>query len=115
LNLIFRDVYQIHKLSTLAIVAFSLGNYIAGELVNFVVKDIALRNKNKVSVATPGSDLEGVLQILTGFLDKYDQTVIFCYPSLFRILIEEGKKVGINWKNYNVKWCYGGGTVSSKK
>jgi len=42
-ELIFRDVYQIHKLSTLAIVAFSLGNYIAGELVNFVVKDIALR------------------------------------------------------------------------
>jgi phenylacetate-CoA ligase len=107
-EILCRNFYQIHKISTLVIVTYSLGNYIAGELNTFIWKEIALQYGNKITVATPGSDLEGVLEILKGFIDKYDQIIFAGYPNFFKLIIEAGEKEGINWKNYKVKFQYGG-------
>jgi len=113
-EMICRNIYQIHKIPTLFIVGYSLGNYIAGELNTFCWKEIALRNKNQVTVATSGSDIEGILEILKGFIDKYNQIIIGAYPSLFRLLLDEGEKEGINWQSYKIKWQYGGELCSTK-
>jgi phenylacetate-CoA ligase len=107
-EMILRNMWQIHKIPTLVIVGLSLGNYIAGELNTFCWKEIALRNKNKITVVTPGSDIEGILEILKEFIDKYEQIIIISYPSLLKLLLDEGEKEGINWQRYKIRWLYGG-------
>jgi phenylacetate-CoA ligase len=113
-ELICRNIYKIHEIPTLFIICYSLGNYIAGELNTFAWKEAALRNKNKLTVATPGSDIEGALEILDAFIDKYDQIIIGAYPSFFKLLLDEAEKRGIDWQKYNIKWHYGGEACSPK-
>jgi phenylacetate-CoA ligase len=107
-EILCRNMYRIHEIPTLVVVAFSLGNYIAGELNTFLWKEIALRHGNKVTVATPGSDLEGILEIFKGFIDKYDQIIVGGYPNFFKLFVDAGEREGINWKKYNIKLLYGG-------
>jgi phenylacetate-CoA ligase len=113
-EMILRNMWQIHKIPTLVIVGLSLGNYIAGELNTFCWKEIALRNKNKLTVATPGSDIDGILEILKEFINRYEQIIIISYPSLFKLLLDEGEREGINWQKYKIRWLYGGEPCPAK-
>ena len=107
-----RNIWQTQKKSTLVVVCFSLGNYIAGELNSWFWKDIALRNKGLLTVATPGSDLEGTLVVAKKFIDHYDQIIFGAYPYFFKLFLDTGEKNGINWKKYNIKFYYGGEGMS---
>lgn len=107
-----RNIWQTQKKSTLIVVCFSLGNYIAGELNTWFWKDIALRNKGLMTVATPGSDLEGTLAVVKKFIGHYDQIIFGGYPYFFKLFLEAGEDEGINWKKYDVKFYYGGEGMS---
>ncbi len=107
-----QNIWQTQKKATLIIVCFSLGNYIAGELNSWFWKDIALRNKGLLTVATPGSDLEGTLVVVKKFINHYDQIIFGGYPYFFKLFLDTGEKAGIDWKKHNIKFFYGGEGMS---
>jgi phenylacetate-CoA ligase len=104
----FIQNWGIDKKSTLIIITMALGNWIAGMLTTDVIKRIALKGKYRLSIATPGTDVKQILNIIKWVAPNYDQAIILVYPSLLKLIIEEGEKFGIKWRNLNLKFWLGG-------
>jgi phenylacetate-CoA ligase len=104
----FIQNWNIDEKSTLVIITMALGNWIAGMLTTDVIKRIALKGKYRLSIATPGTDIKQILNIIKWIAPNYDQIIILVYPSLLKLIIEEGEKFGIKWRNLNLKFWLGG-------
>jgi phenylacetate-CoA ligase len=104
----FIQNWNIDEKSTLVIITMALGNWIAGMLTTVVIKRIALKGKYRLSIATPGTDVKQILNIIKWIAPHYDQVIILAYPSLLKLIIEEGEKFEIKWRNLNLKFWLGG-------
>jgi len=107
-ELFFRQNWDIDKKATLVVITMALGNWIAGELVSGIIKRIAIEGKYPLSITTPGSDVNQILTIIKGLGFNYDQVIMVAYPSLMKKILEEGKKIGIDWRRLNLKLWLGG-------
>lgn len=112
-ELFFLQNWDIDKYSTLIIVGMALGNWIAGELATGVCKKLAIQGKYPLTIATPGSDLEQICDVIENTGANYDQILLLIYPSFLKSLFEKGEKRGINWKSLNIKLWVGGESLSS--
>jgi len=110
---LLRDT-QMDKKSTLLIVGLALGVYSSGEAMTHAMKDIAKHGKYPLTVATPGSEKEGVLQILKHFAPYYEQISLWAYPSFLREVIDGAEEEGIDLKNLNL-WVVLGGEGFTKQ
>jgi len=104
----FIQNWNIDEKSTLVIITMALGNWIAGMLTADVIKRIALKGKYRLSIATPGTDVKQILNIIKWVAPHYDQVIMLAYPSLLKSIIEEGEKFEIKWRDLNLKfWLRG--------
>lgn len=107
LELTYKNCYGIDRYSTLFIVCFALGAWVAGEMCLGLVKSIA-RKDYPMTAVSPGMDLHESLKIIKDLGKKYDQIVIGGYPPFVKDIIDYGEKDGICWSDYRIKFLHGG-------
>jgi phenylacetate-CoA ligase len=84
LELTYKNCYGIHRDSTLFIVCFALGAWVAGEMCLGLAQAIAKKDY-PMTVVSPGMDIQESLKIIKNLGKKYDQMVIAGYPPSSRI------------------------------
>jgi len=107
LELTYKNCYGIDKDSTLFIVCFALGTWVAGEMCLGLAQAIAKKDY-PMTVISPGMDLQESLKTVKNLGKKYDQIVIAGYPPFVKDVIEGGEKEGISWSEHKVKFLCGG-------
>ena len=111
-ELLLVDSFGINKYSTLFIVSFSMGMWVAGTLTLRAVQDIASRHK--MTVITPGINKNDVLNIIKKLGPKYEQVIIAGYPPFVKDIIDGGGTNGIDWKKLKVKFLFAAEAFSEK-
>jgi phenylacetate-CoA ligase len=106
------DSFGIDKQSTLFIVSFSMGMWVAGTLTYCAAQDIAA--KYKMTVITPGINQKDVLKVIKSLGSKYEQIIIAGYPPLVKDIIDEGDDAGIDWKKNKIKFLFAAEAFSEK-
>lgn len=111
----FVQFYGIDKKSTLVIMTLALGTWTSGEKMAQALRLTATsKKKYKMTVVTPGANVEEVIEIVKNLSDQYDQTVIVGYPPFVKTVVDEGEKEGIDWKSLNLRLGLGGEGYSEK-
>lgn len=104
----FVQFYGIDKKKTLVILTLALGTWTSGEKMAEALRMAAKNPKYKMTVITPGANLEEVIEIVKSLSSEYEQTVIVGYPPFIKSVIDEGIRHKINWKKFNTKLGLGG-------
>jgi len=111
----FVQFYGIDKKSTLVIMTLALGTWTSGEKMAQALRLTATSSKNyKMTVVTPGANVEEVIEIVKNLSNQFDQTVIVGYPPFVKTVVDEGEKEGIDWKALNLRLGLGGEGYSEK-
>ena len=99
--------FELDKKSTLFLVCFAMGMYVAGP----ITMNSLLRMGEKgypVTVVTPGYAPDEVLRLIPLLAGKYDQIVLSGYPPYVKELIDLGATRGIDWENMDTKFLLAG-------
>ncbi len=111
-ELFMLDSFKIDKRSTLCVVSFSMGMWVAGTLTYRALQDIAVRYR--MTVITPGINKNDVLNVIQRLGPKFEQVIIAGYPPFVKDIIDEGESMGMNWKKFNVKFLFAAEAFSEK-
>lgn len=103
-ELFLLDSFKVDKKSTLFIVSFAMGMWVAGTLTHRAVEDISSRYN--MTVIAPGINKNDVLNIVKKIGNKYDQIIVAGYPPFVKDIIDEGETQEINWGKYQVKFLF---------
>lgn len=91
-EMIFRDIFRIKKQeSTLVIICFAMGVWVAGHYTLGSCRAISRRGYNLTAI-TPGIEKEDVLSILHTLAPKFQNVVIAGYPPFLMNIFIEAKK-----------------------
>ncbi|MDP2930357.1 MAG: hypothetical protein Q8N56_01990 [bacterium] len=104
----FVQFYGIDKKRTLAITTLALGTWVSGEKMAQALRMTAVKKKYKLTVISPGTNLEDTLEAVKNLSQNFDQTIIVGYPPFIKTVIDEGERQGIDWKKVNLKIGLGG-------
>lgn len=99
--------FEMDKYSTLFLVCFAMGMYVAGP----ITLNSLLRMGEKgypVTTVTPGYSPEDVLRIIPELAPHYDQIVLAGYPPYVKEIIDKGAARGINWKDIRTRFLLAG-------
>lgn len=88
---IFRQSFHSHYRSTLVVVAFAMGNWIAGGYTQAAVTALAARG-HRVSVITPGIDVPTILDNIERLAPLYDQVVLVGYPPFVKDVLDQATR-----------------------
>lgn len=86
-ELIFRNMFNIQERSTLVIIGFSMGTWIAGTYTKASVLGLA-GNGYRLNLATPGIEIEDILPLLERFGGTFDQIILAGYPPFIKDVVE---------------------------
>lgn len=101
-----RANFSIHTRSTLYIVGWGMGVWIGGVFSYEAVRIVAERGGYPLSVITPGTSKEEILNAVKSLGHLYDQIIIGGYPPMIKDLVDEGVRQKISWKRYNTKFIF---------
>lgn len=107
---IFDYFWDICSKRVLFINAMSLGIWIGGTIGSFLYKSLCDKYKS-FTVITPGADPERVVDVLEKIGSYYDLIFISSYPTLLKMIFEEGDKRNLPWDKLNVRIGTGGDTL----
>lgn len=94
--------FDIDKRSTLVIVCFGMGTWIAG-LYTFLSTHIAARDYN-MNIITPGFSKEETIRIIENLGPLYEQIIIAGYPTFVKDVLEQWKNV--TKQSFNFKFLF---------
>jgi phenylacetate-CoA ligase len=94
--------WDIHRRTTLLLVCYDMGMWVAGEMSADLSREMAKKHPG-MTVATPGSDIAETLAVIRDLAHGYQQTIILGYPPFLRQLIVRGEEEGIVWKDLHVR------------
>src|SRR3989338_10115197 len=106
------DSFGIDKNSTLLIVSFAMGMWVAGTLTYRAVQKIA--ENYRLTVITPGINKQDVLNVVRKIGNKYKQIVIAGFPPFVKDIIDEGERQNIDWKKHKIKFLFAAEAFSEK-
>jgi len=106
-ELFLASFFELDKKSTLFIVCFAMGMYVAGPVTMRSVLHLGEKGY-PVTVVTPGYSPDDVLNIIPGIADKYDQVVLAGYPPYIKEILDQGIDRGIKWKNIRLRFLLAG-------
>jgi len=109
----YRDIFGAGKTSTLVVVCFSMGTWIAGTFTTACT--IAVADKGyRINVITPGLETEEILKVVRNLGHQYDQIILAGYPPFIKDVIDEGYRSDINWKKCKVRFLLAGEAFSEQ-
>ena len=100
-DLFMRLYWQIDKKSTLCVNAYAMGPWMAGFSVHSAIRP--LTQKYKLTLATPGADIDSIVYTIVKLSKLYDQTIIFSYSTFVRTILDRLEDANINIKKLNLK------------
>lgn len=96
------EAHNINKIPTLIIVGLGLGSWISGEQTSWAMRSLAVQDNN-ITVITPGTNIEEMLEIIKEFCPHFPQTLLISYPPFAKTIIEEALRKKLPLKKYNLK------------
>lgn len=112
-EIIFRKIFKIRKdESTLVIICFSMGVWIAGGYTLAACRHIA-RNGYQLTTVTPGTEKEDIFHIFRQLTPRFKNIVIAGYPPFLMDVVVEVSRRGILPKK-NIKLITAGDKFSEK-
>lgn len=109
-ELFLTDVFDIDRRSTLFVVAFAMGSWVAGTLTYRCAQDIAERHP--LTVVAPGINKEEIVKIIKRLGGHYQQVVLAGYPPLIKDVIDEGRDQGLDWSRFHPKFLLAAEAIS---
>lgn len=110
---IYDHVFQMDQKSTLLVICFSMGTWIAGSFTtasSFGYADLG----RPINIVTPGLEKGEAINAVKNLAANYDQVVLVGYPPFIKDIIEEGKRAGINWKDIKTRLLMAGESFSEE-
>jgi len=104
----FRQFYGIGENSTLIIISLALGTWTSGEKMSQALRQIAAGGRYRMTVVSPGTDVEEILRIVQEISPHYERTVLVGYPPFVKHVLDEGEARGMDWKDYRMRLGLGG-------
>lgn len=104
-ELIFKEIFQADKLSTLYLNCFSMGTWIAGPFVLACAEYIS-RKGYPVLTVTPGLDNDVIFTLFKNLASQFDQIVISGYPPYIKDILDMGREYDVDWKKYKIKFLF---------
>lgn len=104
---IFNNNFHTHKHTTLVIVCFGMGTWVAG-LYTFLSTFLIKNSGNIMGVMTPGFNKKEALRILNEVSPLYDQTIIAGYPTFVKDLVGEYSHQKKRNKTTKLKFLFAG-------
>lgn len=105
-ELYLRSNFEVHKKSTLYIVAFPMGAWIGGLFTYEALQQVAARTGYDISIITPGIHKKEVINAVKKLGGKFDQVIIGAYAPFLRDIIADGIADGIDWKAHNYGFIF---------
>lgn len=104
---IFRDSFQAHTRSTLAVNCFTLGNWVGGMYSYNCCRYLSAKGYRITSV-TPGSHKTEIFRCLKDLASHFDQTVLLGYPPFLKDVVDSGIADGFDWSAYHIRLILAG-------
>jgi phenylacetate-CoA ligase len=105
-ELYLRTNFQIHKKKTLYIVAFPMGVWIGGLFTYEALQLLAARGNYDLSIITPGINKLEIIKSIKNLASHYDQVIIGSYGPFLKDILDDGERMGIRWKDYNLGFVF---------
>jgi phenylacetate-CoA ligase len=86
--------FAIQHKRTLAIVADSLGSWVGGDQISWILKSVSLRVPYSLCVFAPGNKYTEIIDIITEGEPRVDQIILFLCPSDIRYLELAAESLG---------------------
>ncbi|HET6746950.1 MAG TPA: hypothetical protein VFH06_02490 [Candidatus Saccharimonadales bacterium] len=99
---IYDNSFAMQTKKTLAVVCFSMGTWIAGTFTTTATLLYADKGR-PVNVVTPGLEREETVKAIKNLAGNYEQIVLIGYPPFIKDMLDEGRRVGINWRHLKVR------------
>jgi len=94
-ELIFKRIFNIDKeKSTLVVVCFAMGVWVAGNYTVAACREVARRGY-RISVISPGIDRDDICYVLRDLASKFEQVILAGYPPFLMDVVNEAHKQGI--------------------
>jgi phenylacetate-CoA ligase len=100
--------------STLAIVADSLGSWVGGDQISWLLKSASLRARYSFSVFAPGSKYTEIIDIITEVEPRVDQIILFLCPSDIRYLELVAESLGKTLPLSKLRYMLLGESISER-
>lgn len=113
-RIIFEDIFKLKNKKTLAIICFSMGNWIAGTFTLASLREVARQKNSHLSIITPGIDKDDVLAVLRDFAYNFDSVVLLGYPPFIMDIVLAAKESSIDLKKLNLHFVVAGENFSEK-
>lgn len=110
---VFRDGFEAHAKTTLAVVAFALGNWVGGMYTTSCLWHLAQKGY-PITVATPGNRKEEIFRVIQELAPDYEQIILLGYPPFVKDVVDAGRAAGISWQQYAVKLVFAGEVFSEE-
>lgn len=110
---VFRDSFQAHTKSTLAVVCFALGNWVGGLFTTSCCWHLAQKGY-PLMVATPGNNKAEILRAVRELAPQFEQTVLLGYPPFVKDVIDTGMAEGLDWSAFHPKLVFAGEVFSEE-
>lgn len=105
-ELYLRTNFEIQKKSTLYIIGFMMGAWIGGLFTYQALNLLAKKGNYNMSIITPGVDKTGIINAVRRLGPYFDQIIIGSYAPFLKDVLDDGVRLGLNWKKYNVQFVF---------
>ncbi len=110
---IYREIFNAERKSTLVVVCFSMGTWIAGSYTTSSTLG-AIDQGMKINLVTPGMEKEEAVKAIKRLGSQYEQVIIAGYPPFTKDILDEGRHQGIRWSRLDVKFMWAGEAFSEE-
>lgn len=110
---IFHDSFQADRVTTLAVVCFSLGTWIGGMYSASCCRHLAAKGY-PITLVTPGSNPTEIFRVIRELAPYFQQTVLLGYPPFLKDIIDRGIAEDIEWQQYAIKLVMAGEVFSEE-
>lgn len=110
---IYDAIFQMDQKSTLLVICFSMGTWIAGSFTTISSFGYASK-KRPINIVTPGLEKGEAINAIKNLAAYYSQVVVVGYPPFVKDIIEEGKRSGIKWPKLKTRLLMAGEAFSEE-
>ncbi len=110
---IFRDSFEAHKRTTLAVVCFAMGTWVGGMYTAQSCRYLSGKGY-PITLVTPGNNKEEIYRVVTELGAHYEQVVLLGYPPFLKDVISGGVAQGVDWSSCKLKFVFAGEVFSEE-
>jgi phenylacetate-CoA ligase len=110
---VFRDSFDAHRRTTLAVVCFPLGTWVGGMYTTACLRHVAAKGY-PLTVVTPGNDVEEILRVVGRLGGEAEQLVLLGYPPFVKGVVDAGRARGLDWGRFAVRLVLAGEVFSEE-